>query len=133
MQNFRSLSNRLVNLLAGLDGDFWREMMTAVNPPKKLPPEQKMLDMVFRDAKAFSGYIPDMLAIMRRTAPSELEADEVMALRTLLGSIQLFTRILLMILLLPEYHDHDDLITTFNGYRQTLTFVEEYLASAPTL
>ncbi|MDL2259592.1 hypothetical protein LJB99_01765 [Deltaproteobacteria bacterium OttesenSCG-928-K17] len=130
MKTFRELNHRLSNLLSGLDGDLWREMMAGVNPPKKLPEEQGALDMVFRDAKAFSGYIPDMMALMRKNLPGELPPEELMALRGLMGYAQLFTRMLLMILLVPRYNDHEDLITTFNGYRQTLVFVEDYLAQA---
>lgn len=126
MKTFVELENRLANLLAELDGDLWRKMMTEADPPRRFPEEQEVLDMVFRDAKAFSGYIPDLLAIMRKTAPSELDEDNVKALRGLLGNIQLLTRILLMINIIPRYNDHEDLITTFNGYRQTLSFVEEY-------
>ncbi len=128
MKDFLDLETRLQNLLSGLDGDLWRRMMLAIDPPGDLPPEQEVLDMVFRDAKAFSGYIPDMMAIMRRHVPWELDPANRQALKGMLGGIQLFTRILLMILLVPRYHDHEDLITTFNGYRQALLFVEDYLA-----
>lgn len=130
MKNFPELLLRLQNLLAGLDGDLWRQMVAGVQPPQKLPEEQAVLDMVFRDAKAFSGYIPDMMAIMRKNVPAELGPDDIQALKGILGGIQLITRILLMILLVPRYHDHEDLITTFNGYRQSLVFVEDYLAQA---
>lgn len=127
MKNFVELQTRLQNLLAGLDGDLWRQMMAGVQPPKKLPEEQEVLDMVFRDAKAFSGYIPDMMAIMRKNIPAELQQGEIQALKGILGGLQLITRILLIILLVPRYNDHEDLITTFNGYRQSLIFVEDYL------
>lgn len=130
MKNFAELLIRLQNLLAGLDGDLWRQMMAGVEPPQKLPGEQDVLDMVFRDAKAFSGYIPDMMAIMRKNVPAELSPEEVQALKGIMGGIQLITRMLLMILLVPKYNDHEDLITTFNGYRQSLIFVEDYLSQA---
>lgn len=130
MKNFVELQLRLQNLLAGLDGDLWRQIVAEVQPPDKLPEEQGMLDMVFRDAKAFSGYIPDMMAIMRKNVPDELGPEDIQALKGILGCIQLITRMLLMILLVPRYHDHEDLITTFNGYRQSLVFVEDYLAQA---
>ncbi len=39
MKNFVDLQTRLQNLLAGLDGDLWREMMKEIAPPKKLPDE----------------------------------------------------------------------------------------------
>lgn len=130
MKNFVELHLRLQNLLAGLDGDLWRKMVTEVEPPENLPEEQGVLDMVFRDAKAYSGYIPDMMSLMRKNIPAELGPEDLQALKGILGGIQLFTRILLMILLVPRYHDHEDLITTFNGYRQSLVFVEDYLAQA---
>ncbi|MDR1043838.1 MAG: hypothetical protein LBP33_01810 [Candidatus Adiutrix sp.] len=130
MNTFAEIQIRTQNLLAGLDGDLWRNMMSEVKPPRTLPEEQGLLDMVFRDAKAFGGYIPDMMAVMRKNVPAELAAGELQALKGLLGGVQLFTRILLMILLIPRYHDHEDLITTFNGYRQTVVFLEDYLAQA---
>lgn len=130
MKNFVELHVRLQNLLAGLDGDLWRNMVASAAPPQKLPEEQATLDMVFRDAKAYSGYIPDLMALMRKNVPEELGPEDIQALKGLLGGIQLFTRILLMIILVPRYHDHEDLITTFNGYRQSLVFVEDYLAQA---
>jgi hypothetical protein len=86
--------------------------------------------MVFRDAKAVSGYVPDLMALMRRHVPGELDAANLQALRGILGFIQLIVRLLIMILLFPRYLDHEDLISTFNAYRQTLTFVEHYLAQA---
>ncbi len=130
MKNFVELEARLRNLLAGLDGDLWRQMMHDIKPPAALPDEQQALDMVFRDAKAFGGYIPDLMALMRKHLPGELPEREILALGSLLGNIQLLTRMLLLILLVPRYHDHEDLIATFNGYRQTLIFVEDYLAQA---
>ena len=130
MKTFAEIQIRTQNLLAGLNGDLWRNMMKEINPPQTLPEEQGVLDMVFRDAKAFGGYIPDTMAIMRKNIPSELPAGEIQALKGFLGGVQLFTRMLLMILLLPRYNDHEDLITTFNGYRQTVIFLEDYLAQA---
>jgi hypothetical protein len=35
-----------------------------------------------------------------------------------------------MLLLIPNHQGHADLIANFNASRQTLTFVEEYLAQA---
>ena len=130
MKTFVELEDRLQNLMFGLDGDLWREMMRNVAPPANLPDEQEALDMVYRGSKALGGYIPDLMAIMRRHIPAELPPAEVQALKGVLGYIQLMTRILLLILLVPRYHDHEDLITTFNAYRQSIVFVEDYLAQA---
>jgi len=130
MKDFTELNQRLQNLTAGLDGDMWRRMMTEAAPPRLMPPEQDILDMVFRDAKAVSGYVPDLMALMRRHVPGELDAANLQALRGILGFIQFIVRLLIMILLFPRYLDHEDLISTFNAYRQTLTFVEDYLAQA---
>ena len=130
MKRFTELEFRLQNLLSGLDGDLWRTMMAEVNPPKHVAEEQVALDMVYRGAKALGGYIPDLMAIMRKHIPAELEAAEVQALKGILGYVQLMIRLLLLIMLIPRYHDHEDLITTFNGYRQTVVFVEDYLARA---
>jgi len=130
MKTFTELNTRLQNLTASLDGELWRRLMTEADPPRSLPPEQDILDMVFRDAKAVSGYVPDLMLIMRRHMPGELDAAERQALTGILGLIQLIVRLLLMILLLPSYREHQDLIVTFNAYRQTLTFTEDYLAQA---
>ena len=75
MKTFVEIRNRLSILGAGLDGDFWRNMVMEIKPPAKLPEEQTALDMVFRDSKAFGGYIPDIMAIMRKHLPSELPPD----------------------------------------------------------
>lgn len=130
MKTFVELQNRLSILGSSLDGDFWRNMLNEIKPPSKLPEEQQVLDMVFRDSKAFSGYIPDVMAVMRKHLPTELPPDEIMALRGIFSYVQLITRILLLILLVPRYNDHQDLITTFNGYRQTIVFIDDYLAQA---
>lgn len=128
MKSFAELSNRLAILVSSLDGELWRNMLTEIKPPSKLPEEQAALDMIFRDSKAFSGYIPDIMAVMRKNIASELPAEEIMAVRVILGYAQLITRLLLQILIMPKYNDHEDLIETFNGYRQTLVFIEDYLA-----
>ena len=130
MKNFVELETRLQNLMSGLDGDLWRGMMQAMDPPRKLPDEQEALDMVFRGSKALGGYIPDLMAIMRKNVPAELPPAEVQALKGVLGYVQLMIRLLLLILLVPRYHDHEDLITTFNAYRQSIVFIEDYLANA---
>lgn len=131
MKTFIELETRLQNLMSGLDGDLWRDMMTnQIAPPNKLPEEQEALDMVYRGGKALGGYIPDLMSIMRQHVPAELPPEEIQALKGVLGYIQLMIRCLLLILLIPRYHDHEDLITTFNGYRQTIVFVEGYLAEA---
>ncbi|MDR2724631.1 MAG: hypothetical protein LBC90_00910 [Candidatus Adiutrix sp.] len=130
MKDFTELNQRLQNLTSGLDGELWRRMMSEAAPPRLMPPEQDILDLVFRDAKAVSGYVPDLMALMRRHVPGELDAANLQALRGILGFIQFIVRLLIMILLFPRYLDHEDLISTFNAYRQTLTFVEDYLAQA---
>lgn len=127
MKTFGELEQRLQNLISQLDGDLWRKMMAEVNPPKFIAPEQEALDMVYRGSKALCGYIPDLMAIMRKAVPAELPAAEVQSLKGILSYIQLMIRSLLLIMLIPRYHDHEDLITNFNGYRQTIVFVEDYL------
>jgi hypothetical protein len=130
MKDFTELNQRLQNLTAGLDGELWLRMMTGANPPRSMPPEQEVLDLIFRDAKAVSGYVPDLMALMRRHVPGELDSANRQALAGILGLIQLIVRLLIMILLVPRYLDHEDLISTFNAYRQTLIFVQDYLAQA---
>lgn len=130
MKNFVELEDRLQNLMFALDGDLWREMMKKIAPPKELPDEQEALDMVYRGSKALGGYIPDLMAIMRKHVPSELDADNHQALKGILGYIQLMTRLLMLILLVPRYREHEDLTTTFNAYRQSIVFVEDYLDQA---
>ncbi len=127
MKTFTELEARLANLISQLDGDLWRTMMADINPPKHVADEQEALDMVYRGGKALCGYIPDLMAIMRKHVPAELPAAELQALKSVLSYIQLMIRSLLLIMLIPRYHDHEDLITTFNGYRQTIVFVEDYL------
>lgn len=127
MKTFTELETRLQNLISQLDGELWRNMMAEVNPPKYIAPEQEALDMVYRGSKALCGYIPDLMAIMRRHVPAELPEAEVQSLKGILSYIQLMIRSLLLIMLIPRYNDHEDLITNFNGYRQTIVFVEEYL------
>jgi hypothetical protein len=130
MKDFTELNQRLQNLTAGLDGELWRKMMTEADPPRRLPPEQELLDLVFRDAKAVSGYVPDLMAIMRRNVAGELDAANRQALTGILGLIQLIVRLLLLVIMFPGFQGHGDLLSTFNAYRQTLTFVEDYLAQA---
>ena len=130
MKTFSELNFRLQNLFCGLDGDLWRNMMSEINPPAALPDEQDALDMIYRGGKALGGYIPDLMSMMRKQVPTELSSEEIQALRGIMGYIQLMTRLLLLIMLIPRYHAHEDLITTFNGYRQTIIFVEDYLGKA---
>lgn len=127
MKSFIELEDRLRNLISGLDGDLWRDMMAAIAPPDKLPDEQEALDMVYRGSKALGGYIPDLMSLMRKHIPGELPRAEVQALKGVMSYIQLMTRLLMLILLVPRYKDHEDLITTFNAYRQSIVFVEDYL------
>ena len=127
MKTFAELEVRLQHLLVGLDGEFWTKILYEIDPPKNIPGDQAILDMVFRDCKAVSGYIPDLMALMRKHVPQELADRDIKSLTAITGIIQIMTRILLMILLVPRYNDHEDLITTFNGYRQTLVFVGDYL------
>jgi hypothetical protein len=130
MKDFTELNQRLQNLTAGLDGEVWRRMLTEADPPRRLPPEQEVFDLIFRDSKAVSGYVPDLMAIMRKHVAAELDSANRQALAGILGIIQLISRMLLMLLLIPNHQGHADLLANFNAYRQTLTFVEEYLAQA---
>lgn len=130
MKDFTDINARLQSLTSGLGGELWRRLMIEADPPRHMPQEDEILDVAFRDAKAVSGYVPDLMAIMRRHVPGELDAANHQALRGILGLIQLVIRMLMMILLTPRYKDHQDLINTFNAYRQIFTFVEDYLAKA---
>jgi hypothetical protein len=65
--------------------------------------------------------------------PAELDPHNRQALTGILGLIQLVVRLLFLVLLFPgirEHQDHQNMISTFNAYRQTLTFAEDYLAQA---
>jgi hypothetical protein len=130
MLTFTQLDKRLALLLEDLDGDFWTSILEQLNPPESFPKSETVHDLCFRDAKALAGYVPDLRAIMRGVSPKGLEEGELAALRSIRGRLNFSARIPVLILLHPDYKDNENLINVYNGYRQTLKELDEYLALA---
>ena len=126
MKDFIALERRLKIITSSLDGEFWWNMLMELDPPKVIPEEQKVLDMVYRDSKALSGYIPDLMALMQKIRPHGIDDAQKEALDGIKGLLNLAARYLVMLVIIPRYHDHEDLISALNGYRQTLQYVKEY-------
>jgi hypothetical protein len=130
MLTFPDLSRRLNSLLADLDGDFWLDILQKVNPPKEPGPIGAIHDLIFRDAKALAGYAPDLRATVRARPPKELSPEELAALTAIRGLFHLMARLPVVLLTIPDHLNNDKLIDLYNGYRQILTELDEYLASA---
>jgi hypothetical protein len=128
MLTFKILEKRLGMLTQDLDGDFWTSLLDQLNPPENFPKSEMVHDLCFRDAKALAGYIPDLRAIMRSNPPKTLPEDELLALRSIRGILNFSARLPVLILYHPDYHDNENLINVYNGYRQTLKELDEYLA-----
>jgi hypothetical protein len=130
MLTLTQLSGRLIGLLEDLDGELWASILAELDPPGSLPKAETVHEMCFRDSKALAGYIPDLRAIMKSRSPKSLEASEAAALRSLKGLLNLAARLPVLTLTMPDYHDNQNLIDLYNGYRQTLKEIDEYLALA---
>ncbi|MDR1678042.1 MAG: hypothetical protein LBS44_06595 [Deltaproteobacteria bacterium] len=130
MLTFSQLNKRLDILLEDLDGEFWTALLEELNPPEKFPRSEMVHDLCFRDAKALAGYIPDLRAVMRRTPPNDLAPEELTALKSIRGILNFSARIPVLILFHPDYHENENLINVYNGYRQTLKELDAYLALA---
>ena len=130
MLTFAQLNSRLTGLLEDLDGELWTGILEGLNPPGAFPSDETIHEMCFRDAKALAGYIPDLRAIIKANSPKRLDASEIAALRSLKGLLNLAARLPVIILSIPDYKDNENLINVYNGYRQTLKEIDEYLAMA---
>ena len=130
MLTFAQLESRLTGLMEDLDGELWTGLLAGLNPPGELPKPETVHDMCFRDAKALAGYIPDLRAVIKANSPKALPASEMEALRALKGLLNLAARLPVVILTMPEYQNNQNLIDLYNGYRQTLKEIDEYLALA---
>ncbi|MDR2387080.1 MAG: hypothetical protein LBE80_05775 [Deltaproteobacteria bacterium] len=130
MLSFSQLDKRLRLLMEDLDGEYWTSILEQLNPPEKFPKHELVHDLCFRDAKALAGYIPDLRATMRNNAPKSLSEEEILALRSVRGILNFSARLPVLILLFPQYVDNENLINVYNGYRQTLKELDEYLALA---
>ncbi|MDR2302911.1 MAG: hypothetical protein LBF38_12870 [Deltaproteobacteria bacterium] len=128
MLSFATIEKRLKLLLEDLDGEYWTSILDQLNPPENFPKHELVHDLCFRDSKALAGYIPDLRATMRSSPPKSLPSEEVLALRSLRGLLNFSARLPVLILLFPQYRDNENLINVYNGYRQTLKEIDEYLA-----
>jgi hypothetical protein len=130
MMTFAQLDRRLRVLLEDLDGDFWPALLEELDPPRSYPKSEAVHDLCFRDAKALAGYVPDLRAIMRRTPARGLSGEDLAALGSIRGLLNFSARLPVLILSHPDYLGNANLIDVYNGYRQTLREVDEYLALA---
>jgi hypothetical protein len=130
MLTFNQLEKRLKFLLEDLDGDFWASILEQLNPPGNFPKSETVHDLCFRDSKALAGYIPDLRTIMVKTSPKSLQNEELTSLRSIRGLLNFAARIPVLILLHPDYRDNENLINVYNGYRQTLKELDDYLGQA---
>jgi hypothetical protein len=117
-----------MGLIADLDGDLWAQILQEVNPPKSLGPVGAIHDLIFRDAKALAGYVPDIRAIIRKTSAKDLSQAEVASLIVIRGYFNLLARFPVVLLTIPEHGDNEKLIDLYNGFRQILVELDEYLA-----
>ncbi|MDR1487005.1 MAG: hypothetical protein LBT62_03265 [Deltaproteobacteria bacterium] len=127
MLTFQQLDKRIKGLIEDLDGDLWRTILAELNPPDEFPKAQSVHDLCFRDAKALAGYVPDLRAIMKAASPKSLSPQELEALKSLKGLFNFSARLPVMLLTLQDYKDHQNLIDVYNGYRQTLKEIDDYL------
>ncbi|MDR1576727.1 MAG: hypothetical protein LBT86_00655 [Deltaproteobacteria bacterium] len=130
MLTLPDLARRLKGLIADLDGDLWTSILQQVNPPASVANPAAIHDLAFRDAKALTGYAPDLRAIIKKTAPKSLTAEELAALIAIRGLYHLMARLPVLLLTIPEHLTNDKLIDLYNGYRQILVELDDYLALA---
>ncbi|MDR0547953.1 MAG: hypothetical protein LBI10_00850 [Deltaproteobacteria bacterium] len=128
MLTFPDLLRRLNSLIADLDGNLWLDILQKVNPPKEAGPINSIHDLAFRDAKALAGYGPDLRAIIKSKSPKDLSAEELLALTNIRGLYHLLARLPVVLLTIPDHLTNDKLIDLYNGYRQILVELDEYLA-----
>ncbi|MDR2443642.1 MAG: hypothetical protein LBE31_09000 [Deltaproteobacteria bacterium] len=130
MLSFAQLKDRLEGLMENLDGELWTEILSQLNPPESFPKPETVHDMCFRDAKALAGYVPDLRAVIRKTSPKGLQIEEKKALISLKAIFNFAARLPVLILTIESYRDNQPLIDLYNGYRQTLKEIDDYLALA---
>ncbi|MDR2352037.1 MAG: hypothetical protein LBF22_02550 [Deltaproteobacteria bacterium] len=126
MKTFSELLIRLAGLSANLDGELWDSILSNLNPPEGYPNPAEIQDLAFRDAKAFTGYVPDLRNIMKKNAPSELSATELQNFRAILGFYNLSARLPVLLLSIPDHKETEQLIDLYNGFRQILLELNEY-------
>jgi hypothetical protein len=130
MLTFSQLESRLTGLMEDLDGELWAGLLEGLNPTDGFPNPDTVHEMCFRDAKAVAGYVPDLRAVMKANSPKGLPPAEAAALRGLKGLLNFAARLPVILLSMPDYHGNQNLIDLYNGYRQTLKELDEYLALA---
>jgi hypothetical protein len=129
MLTFLELDRRLKGLTVDLDGQLWLDLLNELDPPNKKPQNLPAIhDMFFRDAKALAGYMPDLRAIITKNSPKNLPALEKEALLSISGLLNLSARLLVFLLLLPDYQETEVLIELYNGYRQILSELNQYIS-----
>jgi hypothetical protein len=113
-----------------LDGELWTSMLERLNPPDELPEPETVHDMCFRDAKALAGYVPDLRSMIKARSAKALPPEEMAALHAIRGILNFSARIPVLLLAMPDYKAHQNLIDLYNGYRSTLKEIDDYLALA---
>jgi hypothetical protein len=130
MLTFSQVHNRMAGLLEDLDGEVWADILASLNPPEAFPSPESVHELCFRDVKALAGYIPDLRAAIKARSAKSLEASELAALKSVKSLLNFAARLPAVMLTMPDYKDNQNLIDVFNGYRQTLKDLDEYIALA---
>ncbi|MDR1545471.1 MAG: hypothetical protein LBU12_01880 [Deltaproteobacteria bacterium] len=127
MLTFVQIRRRLRGLLLDLDGELWSALLAELDPPAKFPKPETVHDLCFRDAKALAGYVPDLRAVMRGVSPKALAGEELEAFQALKALFNFSARLPTLLLSLPDYRETAGLIDLYNGYRQVLKELDDYL------
>ncbi|MDR2459516.1 MAG: hypothetical protein LBE38_01845 [Deltaproteobacteria bacterium] len=130
MKNFSELYLRLLGLVTRLDGDLWDSIIKELNPPKQYPKDAAIQDLAFRDSKALAGYVPDLRKIMRDTSPTSLAPEEFKAFASIFSLFNLSARLPVLLLSIGDYKETESLIDVYNGYRQLMVELNNYLSLA---
>ena len=130
MLTFNQLYSRMMGLLEDLDGELWTGLLDRLNPPSDYPPPETVHELCFRDAKALAGYIPDLRALIKAQSPKSLDTLDLISVKKIKGLLNFAARLPAMTLSMPDYKDNQNLIDVYNGYRQTLKELSEYIALA---
>ncbi|MDR1083433.1 MAG: hypothetical protein LBP22_00905 [Deltaproteobacteria bacterium] len=130
MLTFAELERRLRGLVNNLDGELWPGLLQKINPPQEPAPGSTLHDLAFRDAKALAGYAPDLRAIIQKTSPRSLPQEELTAVTAIKGLFNLMARLPVLLLTIEEHRTNQNLIDVYNGYRQILLELDQYLTLA---
>ncbi|MDR2352799.1 MAG: hypothetical protein LBF22_06465 [Deltaproteobacteria bacterium] len=130
MKTFSELWQRLAGLTTHLDGELWDNILKELNPPNEFPRDSLIQDLCFRDSKALAGYVPDLRHVMQKNSPKTLPKEEFRAFEHIHGLYNLTARLPVLLLSIQDYKTTEPLIDVYNGYRQILLELNEYLALA---